>query len=290
MKAIDFVKMSLEMSNAWIMGIAADMADAPLVRPTPNGGNHPLWCVAHMTYAEGNLVDVLCQGKPNPVADWESRFDMGTTPSDDASIYPSYEEVLAKAAEVRAATMEYVETLTDEDLDKPSTAEGDMAQWFGTIGQCLAGIPVHVGYHGGQIADCRRADGRPPLMGLTFRGRPFLTHSESKMLEVIHKRVAKFERVLKTLEEAGISPPANTQFLDFGCGAGETVAAALKHGLNAEGYDIVERLDSEKYGDLSDRCKFNVPGISLLPFDDNTFDLVLQRRGLRTRQRSSHRL
>ena len=72
---------------------------------------------------------------------------------------------MVKAAEVRALTMEYLDTLTDEDLGTASHAEGDMKQWFGTVAQCLAGIPVHVGFHGGQIADARRAAGRAVMMG-----------------------------------------------------------------------------------------------------------------------------
>ena len=165
MTAVDFIKMSLEMSNGWIMGLAADIKDEPLVKPTPNGGNHALWCVGHLVFSEGSMVSGLIKGEPNPVADWESLFGMGSTPGDDVSAYPSYEEVLGKFEEIRGGTMALLETLTDADLDKPSHAEGEMKNWFGTIGQCFASIPVHVGFHGGQIADCRRAAGRDVLMG-----------------------------------------------------------------------------------------------------------------------------
>lgn len=55
--------------------------------------------------------------------------------------------------------------LTDADLAKPISAEGDMKEWFGTIAQRLAATPVHHGFHGGQIADARRAAGRAVLMG-----------------------------------------------------------------------------------------------------------------------------
>ena len=165
MTAVDFVKMTLEMSKGWVMGLAADAKDIATTVPTPNGGNHPLWCLGHLIYAEGNIVGKYAKGEANPVAEWAELFDGGTTPLDDASQYPSYDELLAKFEEVRAATMAYVDTLSDADLDKPSHAEGDMAQWFGTIGACLAAIPIHFGFHGGQIADARRAAGKQPLMG-----------------------------------------------------------------------------------------------------------------------------
>ena len=164
MKAVDFIKMSLEMSKNWIAGLAMDMKDAPLTMPTPNGGNHPLWCMGHLAYSEANLLS-MAKGIDNPLADWEGLFKNGTTPTADASSYPSFDEVVQKFEEVRAATMDYVGSLTDEDLDKPSHAEGEMKDWFGTVGQCLAAMPMHFTFHGGQLADARRAAGRPPLMG-----------------------------------------------------------------------------------------------------------------------------
>ena len=164
MKAIDYVKMSLKMSNGWIMGLAADAKDIAMTEPTPKGGNHPLWCVGHLAYSEANLLS-LASGKPNGLTEWEGIFKNGTSPSSDASAYPSYDEVMQKYQQVHAAVESFVDGLSDEDLDKPSHAEDEMKEWFGTVGQCLAAIPVHLGFHGGQIADARRAAGREPLMG-----------------------------------------------------------------------------------------------------------------------------
>ena len=164
MKTTDFIKLSLESSNGWILGLAADMKDAPLQR-TMDNGNHPMWCLGHLVYSEGNLVNGLCKGEANPVAEWGEVFGIGTQPSDDAGIYPDYEEVLAKAEEVRGMTVAYLDSISDDDLDSPSNAEGDMKEWFPTKGACLAAVATHFGFHGGQIADARRAAGRGPLMG-----------------------------------------------------------------------------------------------------------------------------
>lgn len=164
MNAIQFVRMSLEMSRGWIMGLAEDMRDAPLTAPTTNGGNHPLWSVGHLTYSEASLVNGLIQGEPNPLAEWKDIFAEKSLPTADADKYPSMDEVLAKFAEVRANTMQVLDSLTDEDLDRPSHAPEEMKDFFGTVGQCLAAIPIHFGFHGGQIADARRSAGKPPLM------------------------------------------------------------------------------------------------------------------------------
>ena len=97
--------------------------------------------------------------------DWAGLFKQGTDPSSDASVYPSVDEILGRMEEGRSATLAYLDTLSDTDLDKPSHAEGERKEWFGTIGQCLAAVTIHFAFHGGQIADARRAAGRDFLMG-----------------------------------------------------------------------------------------------------------------------------
>ncbi len=164
MNAIEFIKASLDASQGWVGGIIADMKDAPLTRPTPKGGNHPLWILGHLAYSEGDLVQAMIAGKPNPLADWKEIFGQGSEPSDNAAIYPSFDKVTAKFAEVRAATLALLGTLSEADLDKPSHAPESMKAFFGTTGDCLKAVILHYMFHGGQAADARRAAGRKPLM------------------------------------------------------------------------------------------------------------------------------
>lgn len=165
MRAVDLAMTSLDMSYGWVMGLAQDAKDVPLTAPTPKGGNHPTWCLGHLAFSEGNLIHQYAKGGANPLADWEPLFGQGSQPVADASKYPSYDELLAKVAEMRAATKDYVASLSDEDLSKPSHAPEEMKEWFGTVAQCLIAAAVHFTYHGGQIADARRAAGKPVLMG-----------------------------------------------------------------------------------------------------------------------------
>ncbi len=165
MKATDLIKTSLQMSQGWVMGMIEDMKDAPVTAPTANGGNHPLWVLGHLAYAEGNLVNVFVEGKANPLADWNEMFGQGSQPVADAAKYPSFDELVAKFQEMRANTLSVLDSLSDDDLDKPSHAPEQVQQFFGNIGQCFAALPMHFTFHGGQVADARRAAGRPPLMG-----------------------------------------------------------------------------------------------------------------------------
>jgi hypothetical protein len=153
------------MSKGWIMGLIQDMKDSPTAFPTANGGNHPLWVLGHLTYSEGNLVNEFVLGKTNPVAQWKEIFGQGSEPVADLSRYPSFDEVLGKFEEIRSNTLQALDTLSDDDLDKPSRAPADLSQFFGNVGQCFAAIPMHFTYHGGQVADARRSAGKKPLMG-----------------------------------------------------------------------------------------------------------------------------
>lgn len=163
MKATDFIRLALESSKGWALGLIDDMKDAPLTQPTPNGGNHPTWVLGHLIHSESNLLDVFILGQPNRFAEWEGVFGMQTTPTTDAGQYPSIDELLVKLDEMRAATLAHLATLSDDDLDKPSQAPEDFGPAFSTVAACFAAMSNHFVFHAGQVADARRAAGRDPL-------------------------------------------------------------------------------------------------------------------------------
>lgn len=163
MQVKDFIKMALENSKNWAMGLIGDMKETPLVQATP-GGNHPLWVLGHIVHSESQLLDVMIQGKENRYPEYEEKFGTGSTPTTNADDYPSYEELAGKFEEIRAASLEYLDSLSDSDLDNKSHAPEEYSDWFGSVGKCYAAMAAHVGMHTGQVADSRRAAGKPPLM------------------------------------------------------------------------------------------------------------------------------
>jgi hypothetical protein len=165
MHATDCLKLSLQMSREWIQGLIIDMKEAPLVRPTAQGGNHPLWILGHLVFSEVQLRECLLLGRANPLESWQPLFGQGSAPADDVGRYPSMDELLKQFDSVRKDTLTLIDSLSDEDLDRPSHAPEELRQSFGTVGQCLIAISLHFTFHGGQLADARRAAGRLPLMG-----------------------------------------------------------------------------------------------------------------------------
>ena len=165
MNTIDFIKQNLQSSTGWAMGLLNDMRDQPLAQPTSVGGNHPLWVLGHITYAESNLLDGFILGKENRFPELKEQFDQGTTPTANAADYPSMDELLGKFEAIRAATLAHLETLSEADLDQPTTAPEELEQFFGTVGACCSAMAVHIAFHAGQVADARRAAGKAPMMG-----------------------------------------------------------------------------------------------------------------------------
>jgi len=165
MNGVEFIKTALQMSMGWGRPGLEDMQDAPTTFPTPNGGNHPLWVLGHLVIAEGNIVNGLIKGEESPYKDLEPLFGQGTTPEADASKYPTMDELFDKLDEARASTMALLDTMSDADLDKPSHAPPEYGEMMNTVGKCFAILIMHATFHGGQVADARRAAGRKPLMG-----------------------------------------------------------------------------------------------------------------------------
>jgi hypothetical protein len=166
MIATDLLRDQLESSKLLTATLLADMRDAPLTAPTPQGGNHPLWIAGHLVYSEARLTHELMFDKPSPVADWGDVFRGGIQPSNNAGDYPiSIPEILAKWDEIRANTLAILSELSDDDLDKPvAKCPPGREAMFGTIGKAFTMVAMHPLIHRGQVADARRTLGRKPLM------------------------------------------------------------------------------------------------------------------------------
>jgi hypothetical protein len=164
MKAIDLIRWALKMTEAATAGLAADMREVPLTRPTEHGGNHPLWVLGHLCVIEGGIPQILF-GENNPVEHWKPLFAAGTEPKADASAYPSFDEVMRTYRELRARTLKLVEEIGEAGLDrKPAQVPPGFEDVMTSFGQTLMLNALHNMVHYGQIADARRVAGHKPLL------------------------------------------------------------------------------------------------------------------------------
>lgn len=165
MQATELLRFQMEMTKQMTAGLLADMLDAPMTSPTPNGGNHPTWVAGHLVYSESNLVHHMLSGETNPLIEWKAIVGAGSQPTADADSYPPLGELLAKWDEVREHTLQVFDSLTDADLDKPAASPPEgREEVFGTFGKIFSMVALHPLMHRGQVSDARRAAGREKLM------------------------------------------------------------------------------------------------------------------------------
>jgi uncharacterized damage-inducible protein DinB len=159
MDSIDLLRDNLRKSRDRVLARIEEMRDHALVPPTPNGGGHTLWVLGHLAYIEALVIHGFVLGEANPLAAWEPVFDGDDVRADPAG-YPRFDDVLARCRAEREATLAFLDTLTENDLDRPAgRIPKGFDDTFGTCRLCLQYVSDHWYMHRGQLADARRAAG-----------------------------------------------------------------------------------------------------------------------------------
>jgi uncharacterized damage-inducible protein DinB len=152
----------LEFGRRTMEGLVADLDGADLVAPpTSRGGNHALWVMGHLAVSEASIVGRFIKGQEPALKEWQPLFALGSQPTSDLSKYPAKSELLKKSQAVRQETLNLLGSLSEKDLDKPTSVQQNQ-ELFGTIGRCFVTMVHHQAFHIGQIAVVRRALGRKP--------------------------------------------------------------------------------------------------------------------------------
>ena len=157
------IQFALTVSNGAVLRAIDKMGDAPTTFPTPNGGCHPLWVLGHLTIVEG-MIPLVLYGENNPVAEWQKYFGENSEPIADASAYPSFASIREKYLELRERNLKLLESLSEEDLDKPTKAPPKgREQEFATFGRSFLVLALHQTMHRSHVTDALRAAGRAAL-------------------------------------------------------------------------------------------------------------------------------
>ncbi|MGE3800119.1 MAG: DinB family protein [Candidatus Kapaibacterium sp.] len=159
MQSIDLIRDNLKNSRDRVLERVEEMREYAVVFPTPNGGSHTLWVLGHLAFIEGLVVRQFMLGEEHPLAEWQEVFDGGDT-SGDVNHYPPFDEVLRTCRAMRESTLELLDRLSEEDLDKVSAiVPSGFESTFGTYRRCLQYVADHWYMHRGNLADARRAAG-----------------------------------------------------------------------------------------------------------------------------------
>jgi hypothetical protein len=160
MQTKEVIQFALSVSNGALLNVIDKMSSAPTTFPTPNGGCHPLWVLGHLTIVEGMVPEVLF-GERNPVAGWQQYFGENTQPTYDVRAYPPFDEVRAKYVELREGNLKLLDSLSEQDLDRPTKAPPKgREREFATFGSSFLVIALHQMLHRSHVTDALRAAGR----------------------------------------------------------------------------------------------------------------------------------
>lgn len=123
--------------------------------------NHALWFAGHMGVVDNSMIRMLAPQRGEKRPEYQEKFGMGSTPSANPEDYPPVAEVLDYMRERRQTLLEVLDSLSDEDIDKP-TPKG-APDFLPDVGSVFELVAWHEGLHSGQVTVARRALGNTPL-------------------------------------------------------------------------------------------------------------------------------
>jgi hypothetical protein len=107
------------------------------------------------------MIPEVLFGDQNPAAEWQAYFGEKSQPVGDANAYPPFAEVREKYLQLRERNLRLLESLSEEDLDKPTkTPPKGREQEFATYGRSFLVLALHQMIHRSHVTDARRAAGR----------------------------------------------------------------------------------------------------------------------------------
>lgn len=134
------------------------------LHPLQPGSANILWLTAHLAYST-NATVLVANGGPSLVPDsWSKLFGIGSKADPTGTGYPSLEEAAAKFAEVADAGAALLESKDDLFLDEPLPPL--LARMFTDRRRLIAIVPIHIGYHTGQISMLKKVQGLKAGIGV----------------------------------------------------------------------------------------------------------------------------
>jgi hypothetical protein len=130
------------------------------VKQVHSEANHALWFAGHMGINDNFFVSIVAPEKAKKIPEMETRFGMGSHPTNRAADYPSAASVLEFMRERRKTLLEVLDGLTDEDLAKP-TPDGT-PKFLSDVASVFEMAIWHEGLHSGQLSVTRRSLGYKP--------------------------------------------------------------------------------------------------------------------------------
>lgn len=138
--------------------LVKDLTPEQMVQQPGGVINHPAWSLGHLVNTANSLAQLLGLESEAPEG-WDKIFATGGTPSDDQSLFPSKEELLAELKKQHTRNTAAFDQVDPAELAKPHPNE-KARKYFPTVGDLVVFLmTAHEMDHLGQVAAWRRAMG-----------------------------------------------------------------------------------------------------------------------------------
>jgi hypothetical protein len=163
MTGIDAIRTSLRSTQHLVTWFLGDLSDADLLVRPLDGANHIAWQLGHLILSERNMIgrELPGAGYPDLPAGFAERHTKATASSDPPTGFADKAAYLGVFTQTRETTVAALGTLTDADLDRPSS--GPIAALAPTLGGVFLLASNHSLMHAGQFSVVRRKLGKPIL-------------------------------------------------------------------------------------------------------------------------------
>lgn len=162
MSIAEHIKTELQLPTFVVQGYLQDLNEEDLMRRPVENANHIAWQLGHLIAAEHDLNNMVCpDSMPALPEGFAEKHNKETASSDDPAAFCTKDEYLTCMAEQRAGTMALLDTLSDEDLQKPAPEK--IQQFGATVGAVIAGQSAHWMMHAGQWVIVRRQLGKEAM-------------------------------------------------------------------------------------------------------------------------------
>ncbi len=145
--------------------IGQDLAAQHLFHPAGASQTHILWQAGHIVWAREHGLNAILAGAPEMDEQYQTLFGIRSQPHQDAMKYPMFAEILEEMRKGQERTTTLLETLVDEDLKRGLPASSPLRALYASYDAMIRGTVFHEGYHAGQIALLRRAQGLSSGLG-----------------------------------------------------------------------------------------------------------------------------
>ena len=138
--------------------LVADIADDKMALQPAPGMNHAAWVLGHLA-CTADMLGAMIGVKPVCPPEWASLFDWNSSPSSDASQYPSKATLLKALEDAHAGIAAALPSIQESRWPETTPLEA-VRGFLPTMGDCFVFVmAAHENMHLGQLSAWRRVQG-----------------------------------------------------------------------------------------------------------------------------------